>query len=130
MITRLANAIEYPAEVPTGASSFAFHIDDSVTFIENMGSRLILRHDLELTQDDLSQFAVYASGRMLREEAVLGWDERSEKVFLWREIPSGADAAEMRLAFEDFLDSCDWWESRVGELHAPRTVFPDIMIKP
>lgn len=130
MIITLANAVGYPEMVPEGASSFAFRIDDRVISAEKSNSRLVLRRVLDVSPDDLARFAAFAAGRMLREEAVLAWDERSEKAFLWREIPSGTDAAGLRTTFEDFCASCDWWDSRAGELHVPRTVFPDIMIYP
>lgn len=130
MIATLADAIGYPERVLDGTRSFAFRIDEAIIIAEYTGSRLVLRHELDVSTEDLVQFAIFAAGRMLREEAVLGWDERSEKAFLWREIPSRLDAADLRSAFEDFCDSCDWWDSRVGELHIPRTVFPDIMIHP
>jgi hypothetical protein len=109
---------------------FAFRIDDGVVIAEIISSRLVLKRELDINPDDLVEFSKYAAGRMLREEAQLSWDERSEKVFLWREISSRASQGEMRSDFEDFCDSCDWWEARIAEQRVPRTVFPDIMIHP
>jgi hypothetical protein len=91
---------------------------------------LILKLYLDVAYDDFPLFASYAAGRLLREEAVLAWDDRTERAFLWREIPENADASQMKAAFEEFVDSCDWWMQRVAEIDAPKSVFPDIMIRP
>lgn len=130
MIGKLAKVIGYPEAVPDGATIFIFNVDGGECIAEMIGSRLILKRKLDIEDEDLPRFAEFAAGRMLREEAVFSWDDHDECAILWQEIPSNADANSMELAFADFADSCDWWLQRVGEIHAPPSVFPDIMIRP
>lgn len=130
MIKRLAGAINYPEQVADRESVHAFRVDGGVCFAEMIGGRLILRRVLEVPEEEVTRFAGYAAGRLLREEAVLAWDERAEQLMLWQEMPMQGSAAEIAAAFEDFCDSYDWWLQRVNDLQAPPTVFPDILIKP
>lgn len=130
MICNLAAAIGYPEEVAEDTDVFAFSVDGGKVVAEMVASRLVLKRYLEIPFENLSVFASYAAGRVLREEAVLAWDDRAERAFLWREIPARADALAMKEAFEEFADSCDWWIQRAAEIHAPKSVFPDIMIRP
>ena len=111
-------------------SVYAFCVDGWEIIAENIGNRIVLKHYLDVTSDDLPQFASYVAGRLLREEAVLAWDDNAQKAVLWREIPPNADRPMMKEAFEDFADSCDWWVQRIMEIDAPKSVFPDIMIRP
>jgi hypothetical protein len=129
-ISNLALAVGYPEKVADEAIIFTFRVDGGEIVAQSLSSRLILKRYLEVPYDKLQVFASYAAGRMLREEAVLSWDDRSERAFLWREIPKNADASEMKAAFEEFADSCDWWVQRTAEIDAPESVFPDIMIRP
>jgi hypothetical protein len=129
-IARLAIAVGYPETVADGVGVYTFRVDGEEIVVQTLASRLVLKRYLDVPHDSLNVFASYAAGRMLREEAVLAWDERAERAFLWREIPEKADAAEMKAAFEEFADSCDWWAQRVAEIDAPKSVFPDIMIRP
>ena len=126
----LAMAIGYPEKVPDSADVFTFSVDGGAIVAQCLDSRLILKLYLEISFEDLNVFAAYAAGRMLREEAVLAWDERAERAFLWREIPEKADASVMRAAFEEFADSCEWWLQRVAEIDVPKSAFPDILIRP
>jgi hypothetical protein len=89
-----------------------------------------LKSYLDVGYDDLPLFASYAAGRLLREEAVLAWDDKAQKAVLWREIQQNANSSAMRDAFEEFADSCEWWMQRVLDVHAPKSVFPDMMIRP
>lgn len=130
MITKLANAIGYPDRVPSEAVVYAFRIDGEEYIAEKMGARLIVRYWLNIDEEELPKFAGFSAGRMLREEAVFAWDDRSERACLWQEMPMGGSVATIVAAFEAFLDACEWWQDRVNELHVPPTVFPDIMIKP
>jgi hypothetical protein len=123
-------AVGYPEKVPDGTDVFMFRVDGREVAAQIQGSRLVLKSYLEIPFEELKVFASYAAGRMLREEAVLAWDDRAERAFLWREIPEKADAAAMKAAFEEFADSCDWWVQRAAEIDAPKSVFPDIMIRP
>jgi hypothetical protein len=130
MISKLASAIGYPEKVADGSDVYAFRVDGWEIIAEKIGSRLVLKLYLDVAYDDLPLFASYAAGRLLREEAVLAWDDNAQKAVLWREIPPNADHPMMKDAFEDFADSCDWWVQRVMEIDAPKSVFPDIMIRP
>jgi hypothetical protein len=130
MISELAGAIGYPENVADGSTVYAFRVDGWEIIAEKIGSRLVLKLYLDVAYDDLPLFASYAAGRLLREEAVLAWDDNAQKAVLWREIPPNADHPMMKDAFEDFADSCDWWVQRVMEIDAPKSVFPDIMIRP
>jgi hypothetical protein len=130
MISKLASAIGYPEKVADGSDVYAFRVDGWEIVAEKIGSRLVLKLYLDVAYDDLPLFASYAAGRLLREEAVLAWDDNAQKAVLWREIPPNADHPMMKDAFEDFADSCDWWVQRVMEIDAPKSVFPDIMIRP
>jgi hypothetical protein len=130
MISKLASAINYPEKVSEDSSVYAFRVDGWEIIAEKIGSRLVLKLYLDVAYDDLPLFASYAAGRLLREEAVLAWDDNAQKAVLWREIPPQADSSEMRAAFEEFADSCEWWMQRVMEIDAPKSVFPDIMIRP
>ena len=129
-IASLAIAVGYPEKVADGVEVFTFRVDGEEIVVQSMASRLVLKRYLDIPFDDLKVFASYAAGRMLREEAVLAWDDRGERAFLWREIPENSDASAKRAAFEEFVDSCDWWVQRVAEIDAPKSVFPDIMIRP
>jgi hypothetical protein len=130
MISKLASAIGYPERVADGSPVYAFRVDGWELIAETMGNRLVLKRYLDVDYGDLPLFASYVAGRLLREEAVLAWDDNAQKAVLWREIPPNADHPMMKDAFEDFADSCDWWVQRVMEIDAPKSVFPDIMIRP
>ena len=130
MISKLASAIGYPDKVADSLVVYAFRVDGWEIIAEKIGSRLVLKLYLDVAYDDLPLFASYAVGRLLREEAVLAWDDNAQKAVLWREIPPQTDSSEMRAAFEEFADSCEWWMQRVMEIDAPKSVFPDIMIRP
>jgi hypothetical protein len=130
MISKLANAINYPEKVSQGLSVYAFRVDGWEIIAEKIGNRVVLKHYLDIGYEDLPQFASYAAGRLLREEASLAWDETAQKALLWREIPSKANLAEMEEAFEEFADSCEWWMQRVFDIHAPKSAFPDVLIRP
>jgi hypothetical protein len=129
-VSRFAIAVGYPEKVSDEVDVFTFRVDGEDFVAESLSPWLILKRYLDVSFDGLAVFASYAAGRMLREEAVLAWDERAGRAFLWREIPEEADASVMRGAFEEFADSCDWWAQRAAEIGAPKSVFPDIMIRP
>ena len=130
MISKLASAIGYPDKVADGLVVYTFRVDGWEIIAEKIGNRIVLKHYLDVTSDDLPLFASYAAGRLLREEAVLAWDDNAQKAVLWREIPPNADLPMMKDAFEEFADSCEWWMQRVMEIDAPKSVFPDVMIRP
>ena len=130
MISKLAVAIGYPEEVADNSSAYAFRVDGWEIIAEKPAGRLILKCYLDIGYDDLPEFASYAAGRLLREEATLAWDESAQKALLWREISPNANLAEMKDSFEEFADSCEWWMQRALDVNAPKSVFPDVLIRP
>lgn len=130
MISKLAVAIGYPEEVADNSSVYAFRVDGWEIIAEKLAGRLILKCHLDIGYDDLPEFASYVAGRLLREEAVLAWDDKAQNAVLWREIPENANSAAMKEAFEEFADSCEWWMQRLSDIRAPENVFPDILIRP
>ena len=130
MISRLASAIGYPEKVADNLLVYAFSVDGWEIIAEKLGSRIILKHYLNVHYDDLPQFASYVAGRLLREESVLAWDDKAKKALLWREISADANPLSMKDAFEEFADSCEWWMQRASDIRAPESLFPDIMIRP
>jgi hypothetical protein len=123
-------AIGYPEEVADNSSVYAFRVDGWEIIAEKPAGRLILKCYLDIGYDDLPEFASYVAGRLLREEAVLAWDDKAQNAVLWREIPENANSAAMKEAFEEFADSCEWWMQRLSDIRAPENVFPDILIRP
>ena len=130
MISKLAVAIGYPERVADNSSVYAFRVDGWEIIAEKTAGRLILKFYLDIGYDDLPEFASYVAGRLLREEAVLAWDDKAQNAVLWREIPENANSAAMKEAFEEFADSCEWWMQRLSDIRAPENVFPDILIRP
>lgn len=130
MISKLAVAIGYPEDVADNSSVYAFRVDGWEIIAEKPAGRLILKCYLDIGYDDLPEFASYVAGRLLREEAVLAWDDKAQNAVLWREIPENANSAAMKEAFEEFADSCEWWMQRLSDIRAPENVFPDILIRP
>ena len=113
-ITRLIDAVGYPERAPGGALSFTLQVDGADVLAEERGGRLRLSLKLAVAEGLLSKFAAYATGRMLREEAVLSVDgERG--LFLWQDAPASAASRVLVRLFETFMDSCDWWRARVEE---------------
>lgn len=129
-VDALAKAIGYPEEVPLGSASFAFSVDGGTVEASVEKDRLLLTRDLSAASDvDLAQFAGYAAGRVLREEATLAYDPAADRVILWQDLPATADAALLRRFFEVFAASCDWWLARVRGAEAAAAI-PELMIRP
>ena len=123
VISRLAKAIDYPDEVPDGASSFVFRVDGAEILASSEEGSVRLVHDLGAKDSDLPALADYAVGRMLREEAVLAAPPSEGSPFLWQEAP--------RRFFESFMDSCDWWRARVTDLGSESDpAIHEIVIRP
>ncbi|MBO4345678.1 MAG: hypothetical protein J5833_07975 [Victivallales bacterium] len=129
-IERLCEAIAYPDPVPDGATSFSLRVDGGDIMARLLGRRLVLSRIIDRNEKDLPQLAAYAAGRILKEEAILAWDERLSACIIWQELEDKADSAQLTHFFEEFTHSCDWWVVRAGELNAPPVVFPDIVIRP
>lgn len=130
MIRTLAAAIGYPEIPPEGASRFLFRVDGLAVLVETLGSRLVVRGSLGIESGEVATFATFAAGRMLREAAVLAWDERAGEGFLWQELPVQARGGVLAEAFGAFLDAYEWWVDRVEALRMPASVFPAMMIQP
>ncbi|MBR0459987.1 MAG: type III secretion system chaperone [Victivallales bacterium] len=132
-IGRLARAIGYPDEIPSGVSTYALKVDDGEIVVAEMDGRLLLQAILAPCGENdslLETLAGYAAGRILREEAVLAYDPQSDSVMLWQPAPAEADAMALREFFERFAASWDWWRARVQEILSPKPTFPEVMIRP
>ncbi len=129
-IERLCEAIAYPDQVPEGASWFNMLVDGSDVTARLIGKRIVLSRVIDRDENDLPQLTAYAVGRILKEDAVLAWDERLSACVLWQELSEDANSEQLTKFFEDFMHSCDWWVDRAEDLNAPPTVFPDIVIRP
>ena len=130
VIKRLAAAIDYPEPVPPGTEKFTFLVDDGeVKAIAASGE---LRLELELPADGehAVRLAEFAAGRILREEATLAWDAAAEKFFLWQTVPDTLSDERLRLFFEVFTASCDWWLDRLREESVPAAPIPELIIPP
>lgn len=148
-IARLAEAVEYPEEVPGGAAFCTLQVDGGEIAVSEEAGRLRLVCRLSDDAAQLPRLAEYAAGRMLREDATLAFGQRSNvegqrsnadgsasdfqpSTFLWQEVPANSDAATLRRFFETFCDSCDWWRARMepGAGGADPTPFPEMAIRP
>lgn len=136
---RLLTVIGYPERIPNTDALFTLRVDGKEVFVEESAGHLVL--SIVLTEDEsmIPTLAVYAAGRMLREEATLAFgsievskfrslDETASKplnlhasklpssaVFLWQDAPADADDRTLLRLFESFINSCDWWRARVEE---------------
>ena len=129
-IRSLATAIGYPEEVNTASESFVFSVDGGRVEASVERGRLVLVRELASSGDvDLAQFAGYAAGRVLREEAVLAYDPTDDRLILWQDMPADADAGLLRRFFEVFAASCDWWLARVDGA-SPAASVPEMTIRP
>lgn len=117
-LDRLAEAISYPADEHQPGSKEAVFFADAVavTVTENVG-RLRFQHVLgPISETGFATLARFATGRILKDEAVLAWDPRNKQLLLWQEVPSGGSNNELAHDFELFLSACDWWVARMKEL--------------
>ena len=128
-IERLAQAIGYPERVPEGAVAFEFLVDDVPVSARMQGGALQFRWAMP-DGLPLERLAVFAAGRVLREEAVLAWDPATEHAMLWQGAAKGADDRALVRTFQSFLNSRDWWAERVRELTAPKAKLADLVIHP
>jgi len=129
-IVSLARAIGYPEEVPPDVSAYSFAVDDARVGAVEENGRLVLTCELETGDDvDLSLFAGYAAGRVLKEEAVLAYDPASDRLILWQEVSARAEPAVLKRFFEVFMASCDWWQARADGAKGSASV-PEMMIRP
>ena len=132
----LANAIEYPDEVPSGSRDYLFAIDDFEVRAVETGGRLRLSATVfaparDGSEDErLTELAAYVPGRILKEEAALAWDPDADSLVLWQEMPTTVGANDLRRFFDVFAASCDWWIERVRQASAPAPAYPEMVILP
>ncbi len=129
-LENLCKAIAYPDPVPEGAAAFQLRVDGANVAARLMGNRLVLSCGITRAEDNLPKLAAYAAGRLLREEAVLAWDENAAECVLWQECPANASSTQLVRFFENFMTSCDWWLARVADMQAPPVRSPELVIMP
>ena len=129
-LERFREAISYPDPVPNGVSVFSMRVDGEDIQARLLDKRLVLSRVLSRDEKDLPTLAAYAAGRILKEDAVLAWDENQSACILWQDIKDNATDEQLTAFFEAFMNSCDWWVARAKELNAPPAVFPDVLIRP
>jgi hypothetical protein len=130
LIARLATSIGYPQEIPADAVDFVFKVDDGEVHCIDLEKRLVLTRELTRDEDEFLRLASYSMGRILREDATLYWDARTNAAVLAQEIQSTASMHDLRLFFETFADSCDWWLARVTAEPIDSILFPEMVIRP
>lgn len=130
-IQRLLAVIGYPAEdVSAGRGVVAIKVDGQTVRVSEENGRLLLACPLEVADDQaLSRFARYAAGRLLKEDATLAWDPRSEELILWQGVPASSGDGALKRVFEVFMASSDWWLGRAKENVAGAQI-PEMMIRP
>ena len=129
-VGRLASAIGYPQEVPADSVDFTFKVDGGGIRALDLEKRLVLLREISREEDELPRLASYSVGRVLRENAILYWDERIGAAVLSQEIPASATAHELKVFFETFADSCDWWLARTAAEPVDSASFPEMVIRP
>ena len=144
-IDKLLSAIGYPDEPRAEGAARVILVDDAeIRLEEHSDGRLLFVRRLHHFDEEhfdrdsaiLSRLAGYAAGRLLKEEAVLAWDEADASLILWQECGTGSDAASLRRAINLFLASCDWWcerldtDSRSTIASPDASPFPEIFIRP
>ena len=131
-IGRLIDAIGYPERAPEGSASYTLRVDGMEILAEERDGRLVLSRVLTDSDELVPALAGYAAGRLLREEAALSAEPNAHGAFLWQDAPAAADAQALVRLFETFLDSCDWWRSRVAGDAAggAAATAPEMMIRP
>lgn len=131
--TKLCAAIGYPQDdVFQDGNAFVLKVDGEDIRVLVQSNRYVFSCIIAREEEDssiLATLAEYATGRILKEEAVLAWDETEDAVILWQDVPLNASSASLRRVFELFLTSCDWWLSRVQN-DSVVSSFPEMMIRP
>ena len=129
---RLARAIGYPDAVAADSARVALLVDGAEVVASEEGGRAILQATVAAGPSDelLTALAGFAAGRILREEAVLAYEPKTDAALLWQAAPRDSDALALRAFFRSFTASWDWWRARVAELESPKPSFPEVMIRP
>lgn len=139
-VERLLVAIGYPERMSNGLAAFTLRVDGVEVVAEEANGRLVLSYALTNDESLLPTLAAYATGRMLKEDATLAYGNlptsqpSNVPTFLWQDVPADADVHDLLRLFETFMDSCDWWRTRVDALRgngtAESTVPETMMIRP
>ena len=139
-VERLLAAIGYPERMSDGFAAFTLRVDGAEVFAEEMNGRLVLSYALTDDESLLPTLATYATGRMLKEDALLAYGTHqtvkssNNQTFLWQDAPADADAHGLLRLFETFMDSCDWWRARIDSLRGNGAAEPPVpeamMIRP
>ena len=129
-VGRLALAVSYPQNVPADASDFVFKVDGGGIRAVDLGNRIVLLREITRNEDDLPRLASCSFGRTLRDNAILHWDESTGAAVLSQEIPASATSHEMKVSFETFADSCDWWLACTAAEPVDPATFPEMVIRP
>ena len=128
---RLIEAIGYPQdEVSPAGGARVLKVDGWRLKVWEERGRLVMgRHLGEVSDEALHRLATLATGRLLREEAVLAWDPEAGEPLLWQAVAADAPAPTLKLAFEAFCTSADWWAARLDE-NTPGATVPGMVIRP
>ena len=128
---RLIEAIGYPRdEVSPAGGAHVLKVDGWRLRVWEDRGRLVMGRLLgEVSDETLHRLAALATGRLLREEAVLAWDPDAGEPLLWQGVDANAPAETLKLAFEAFCTSADWWAARLDE-NAPGAAVPGMVIRP
>jgi len=134
VLERLCAAINYPDPVRPGTEKCVLIVDEAKVTATVDGGRLILSRVLANGEDfgegDLGRLAGYAAGRTLKEEATIAWDPDEKILILWQAVSADSETAKIRLFFEVFCTSCDWWASRIAEGSSIGGKIPEMVFLP
>lgn len=130
LLGRLALAIGYPQALSADEVDFAFILDGREVRAVDLEKRLVLKCHISRNEEELPRLASYSAGRMLREDAILYWDERESAAILSQEISADATTHQLKVFFETFADSCDWWLARTEPEQVDSSSFPEMVIRP
>ena len=129
-IERLLTAISYPDRAGVETSRALLRIDENEVIVEEKGRYLRLTTFLDISENELAEFAGYVPGRIYRDGATLAVGADG-KAFLWQDVLTAMDESALRRTFEAFLASCDWWRDRLESGRADSEIhFQDVVIRP
>lgn len=130
-IQRLLGVIGYPTDsVSAGQGFVVIKVDGYPVRLSEGSGLLVLSCPLDIDGEEVFLRLVgYAAGRLLKEDATLAWDPRSQELILWQSVPAAAGEEALRRVFEVFTASCDWWIGRAKE-DVTVSEIPQMMIRP
>ena len=130
-VARLAAAIGYPDPVREDETVFTLKVDGGEMRASEERGQLVLSRELAVEEEQLPRLAGYAAGRLIKEDAVLAWDPQREAALLWQQTPASSSDGQLKLFFEVFAASCDWWAARLSEENREEShSFPQMMFRP